>query len=95
LATDTKQLLQGLQEYYRSLERHLEELRSEYQQLENNWQAFNSVAEGNYADQFRGGWLRTHAQFQEYIKQSEKIKLLLGERIESLSQLNREEGSIP
>ncbi len=93
--TDSKQLLQGLREYHRSLERHLGELRSEYQQLENYWQAFNSVAEGNYADQFRSGWLHTQGQFQEYINQSEKIKLLLGERIESLSQLNRDEGSIP
>ncbi|MBW4635883.1 MAG: hypothetical protein KME30_29585 [Iphinoe sp. HA4291-MV1] len=93
--TDTKQLLQGLQEYYTSLERHLGELRSEYQQLENSWRAFNSVAEGHYADQFRSGWLRTQAQFQEYINQSEKIKVLLGERIEILSQLNREEGSTP
>lgn len=94
MAVDSRVLLNGLQDYYSSLERHLASLRSDYQQLENQWRSFNGVAEGNYADQFRSGWMRTQAQFQEYINQSEKIKALLIERIEDLSQLDRQEGGL-
>ncbi|EDX77422.1 hypothetical protein MC7420_559 [Coleofasciculus chthonoplastes PCC 7420] len=94
MATDTRILLAGLQDYRKSLEKHLTQLRSEYQQLENKWRAFNAVAEGDYADQFRGGWLRTEAQFKDYINQSEKIKVLLEERISGLIDLNRQEGGM-
>ncbi|MEO1432438.1 MAG: hypothetical protein AAFV71_25885 [Cyanobacteria bacterium J06633_8] len=91
MAVDSKVLLNGLQNYYFSLEKHLASLRLNYQQLENQWRSFNSVAEGNYADQFRSGWMQTQGQFQEYINQLEKIKALLKERIEDLSQFDRQE----
>lgn len=92
MTVDSRVLLRGLQAYNASLEQHIASLRSDYQQLENQWRAFNAVAEGNYADQFRNGWMRTQAQFQEYINQSEKIKAKLTQRIEDLSQFNRQEG---
>jgi len=87
--TDTRILLAGLKEYQKSLERHLGQLTSEYNQLENRWRAFSSVAEGDYADQFRSGWMRTDARFKDYINQSEKIKVLLSERISDLEDVNR------
>ena len=34
-ATDTRRLLAGLQEYQKSLEKHIAQLTSEYNQLEN------------------------------------------------------------
>ncbi|KPQ32411.1 MAG: hypothetical protein HLUCCO16_20185 [Phormidium sp. OSCR] len=91
---DSRLLLRGLQEYRGSLEKHLSQLTSDYQQLEGRWRAFNSVSEGDYADQFRSGWLRTEARFKEYINQSQKIKALLNERISALEDLNRQEGGL-
>jgi hypothetical protein len=89
MAKDTRILLQGLKEYFASLETHINQLNSEYQQLENSWLKFNSVAQGDYADQFRGGWLKTQANFRDYINQSLKIKVMLEERINFLEQFNQ------
>lgn len=89
-SVDTRILLTRLIAYRKSLETHLNQLGSEYVQLANRWQMFNSVAEGNYADQFRSGWLKTDAQFKVYNSQSLKIKSFLDERIEFLASLNGE-----
>ena len=87
--SDTKKLLLGLKEYSDSLEKHLASLRAEYEQLENSWKLFNSVAEGDYAEQFRGGWLRTANNFQEYINYSYKIQEMLKDRIADLELVNQ------
>lgn len=92
--TNSRLLLAGLTEYRNSLERHLGQLTSEYQQLEGRWRAFNSVSEGDYADQFRAGWMQTEARFRAYINQSQKIKALLNERISALEVLNRQESGL-
>jgi len=92
--TNSRLLLQGLLEYRDSLERHLSQLASEYQQLERRWQAFNAVSGGDYADQFRTGWRQTDARFKTYINQSQKIKALLNERISALEALNRQESGL-
>jgi hypothetical protein len=89
-SVDTRVLLTRLIAYRKSLETHLNQIGSEYVQLANRWQMFNSVAEGNYADQFRSGWLKTDAQFKAYNSQSLKIKSFLDERIEFLASLNGE-----
>jgi hypothetical protein len=94
MAVDTRVLLAGLKDYKSSLERHLVSLNSEYQQLENRWIAFNREAEGDYADQFRGGWLKTQFQFKEYILRSQLIKAMLEERINFLEEVNRQEGGL-
>ncbi len=91
---DSRVLLAGLEEYRRVLERHLSQLTAEYQLLESNWRQFNAVSEGDYADQFRGGWMRTSQRFQEYIEQTQQINIVLNERIEHLRQLNRAEGGL-
>ncbi|MBP0011514.1 MAG: hypothetical protein J7545_21030 [Roseofilum sp. SBFL] len=69
-------------------------MNSEYAQLEQRWRAFNAVSEGNYANQFRSGWLKTDARFKDYINQSQKIKAFLDERIDALEAVNRSEGSL-
>ncbi|WP_030008271.1 hypothetical protein [Picosynechococcus sp. NKBG042902] len=90
-ATDTRRLLAGLEAYRKSLERHIAQLTTEYTQLEKRWRAFNAVSEGDYAKQFRAGWLQTDARFKAYINQSQKIKVLLNERIAALQELNKQE----
>jgi len=91
---DSRILLAGLEEYRRVLEKHLSQLTAEYQQLDNSWQKFSAVSEGDYADQFRGGWLRTTQRFQEYIQQTQRIITVLDERIEQLQRVNRAEDGL-
>jgi hypothetical protein len=89
---DSRVLLAGLKEYRLSLERHLIQLRDDYNNLERFWLAFSAVYEGDAADQFRAGWLRTAERFNEYLEQTQKIHEILEERIEYLELVNRTEG---
>jgi len=89
---DSKVLLNGLIEYRASLERHLNQLRSEYQQVEQRWHIFSAVYEGDAADQFKAGWMRTASRFNEYIERTDAIARILDERIAFLSEANKQEG---
>ena len=89
MATDSRILLAGLQEYQRVLEKHLSSLINEFQQLDNSWKQFSSVYEGTAADEFRAGWMRTAQCFQEYIEQTQKIKTFLEKGIEDLGEVDR------
>lgn len=91
---DSRILLAGLREYHASLERHLTQLRAEFDSLQNRWYAFSAVYEGDSAEQFRSGWLRTSSRFQEYINQTQKISSILEERIERLEEVNRTESGL-
>lgn len=86
-AVNVDVLRQRLKDYSESLGKHLVQVREEYTQLENRWRSFNSVAAGDYADQFRAGWIKTDAQFKAYIDQSQKIKAFLDERIRKLDDM--------
>ena len=92
--TDSRILLAGLEEYHRVLGKHLSNLAGEFQQLDNSWRQFSAVYEGDAADQFREGWIRTAQRFQEYIEQTQKISVLLDERIEQLRAVNKTEGGL-
>lgn len=92
--SDSRLLLAGLLEYRNSLERHLGQVTAEYQQVEGRWRAFNAVSEGDYAEQFRSGWMKTESRFRTYINQSQKIKALLNDRISDLEALNRQESGL-
>lgn len=91
---DSRALLNGLVNYHQALEKHLKDLTSEYQNLENMWHRFSSVYEGDAADQFRANWMRTASTFQEYITQTEGISHLLEERIASLGIANNPDGTL-
>ena len=92
--TDSRILLAGLEEYRSVLERHLSRLTAEYHQLDNTWRQFNDASEGDYANQFRSGWIRTSQRFQEYIEQTQQISIVLDERIEHLRKLNQFEDGL-
>lgn len=91
---DSRMLLSGLIEYRRVLGEHLQTLTANYQQLETDWNRFSSVYEGNAADQFRQGWMRTAQRFREYLEQTRRISDLLDERIEHLRSVDRAEGGL-
>lgn len=89
---DTRALLSGLEEYLASLNRHIDDLQSEYSHLEMVWRRFAGLYEGEAADQFKEGWARTSQRFRDYIEQTSGIKAALEGRIEALRQANRREG---
>ena len=91
---DSRLLLQGLQDYHQLLERHVIELQAEYDSLLRIWSAFSSVYEGDAADQFKAGWMRTDLNFKDYINATRKISMMLEDRIEALRDANREEGGL-
>jgi uncharacterized protein YukE len=90
--TNATALLAGLKQYHNSLDRHLADLNSKHQELENSWHRFSEVYEGDAANQFRANWLRTEANFNEYIEQTQKISKMLDERIKELEIANKPEG---
>lgn len=91
---DSTILLRGLEEYSRVLEYHSLMLKTEFDHVDSRWQGFSSVYEGEAADQFRAGWMRTTQNFQEYIEQTERIRLLLRERIDALRDADRAEAGL-
>ena len=94
MATDARVLLQGLEEYNRALEHHAVMLKLQFHYLDSHWQQFSSNYEGDAADQFRAGWIRTTRNFTEYIDQTDRIQKLLEERIEALRQADKTESGL-
>jgi hypothetical protein len=94
LAIDSRLLLSGLEEYSRVLERHSVMLKIEFNNVDSHWAQFSSVYEGEAADQFRAGWLRTTLNFQDYIRQTTQIHGVLEERIAALREANKTESGL-
>jgi len=88
---DTTALLHGLENYRASLDRHLRELRYEYDTLTSVWNSFSSVYNGIAADQLKEGWVRTASRFDEYVNRTTAIAYMLDERIESLRAADKQE----
>lgn len=93
-SSNTKILLKGLEAYYGSLQQHMKQVHQDFQQLEIRWRSFSIVYEGDAADQFRAGWQRTTSMFHDYVNQTQRIALILEERIAALREANKQEGSI-
>ena len=91
---DTRVLLTLLEEYSRSLRRHLIETRSEFDHLSGRWHAFAEVYDGEAADQFKAYWNRTSDRFREYVERSEAIAATLDVRIDELREANRTDSSL-
>lgn len=88
-SVNTTQLLQGLDTYQQSLERHLARLTEEFDHLNKRWQALSAVYQGAAADDFRTHWIRTSVGFEEYSHTTARINILLQERIDALRRLDR------
>lgn len=89
MAVDSTLLLHGLQDYRVSLDLHLQRLRQEYQQLDLVYRAFQSVYEGEAARDFHANWLRTKLGFEQYIQGTERIAVLLDDRISVLVEIDK------
>ena len=88
---DTRLLLHALEEYNSTLRRHVIELRTNFDQMETQWQTFAYYYEGDAADQFKAYWQRTVDRFREYQIRTEALSLVLEERIEALRLANQTE----
>ena len=89
--TDTRVLLQALEEYHAALRRHLIEVRTDFDQMQNRWYALSYVYEGDAADQFKAKWALTIDRFREYQERTDAISRVLDERIAALRQVNQTE----
>jgi len=88
---DTTALLNGLQEYRSRLDRHLRELRYEFDTLMRVLHALNTVYEGAAAEEFKAGWAHTASRFEEYINRTTAIAYTLDERITFLREADKPE----
>lgn len=80
-------LLQNLRDYRNVLRLQVQRMRDGYNEVEKRWGNFSAVYEGNAAEQFRDGWLRTVRKFNEYMDVSERILIVLDAKIEELEKL--------
>lgn len=91
---DTRVLLDALEEYHASLQRHMIELRTEFDRLENRWHAFSYFYEGDAANQFRSHWGGTVDRFREYQDRTDALNRVLEARIEALRRVNQTESGV-
>ena len=91
---DTRALLQGLRDYRDSVIKHTQHLQDGYDNLTREWQRFDVVYEGDAAQEFKGLWMRTSGNFQEYLERTQRIVRVLDERIALLQAAERPDGGL-
>ena len=89
MATDATQLLRRLQEYERTLSRHLDTTKREWSQMERSLQQLRGVYEGTAARDFLAHWERSKAAFNAYNEGGRQVLRLLRERITALQEADR------
>jgi hypothetical protein len=95
MAANASVLCTLLEEYHKRLTQHLIQMEQECKVLEQRWQNFSTVYQGNAAEQLRAGWQRTTDRFREYMYEGQSIARVLEQRINSLREFDRPEGLIP
>lgn len=86
MAINMDDLYNGLNEYKDVLERHISELRGDFDDLSKQWLALSQVYEGQAADQFRTEWNRQSEAFEAYIAAADRILPVLRDRIIALGK---------
>ena len=89
MATDAAILLRTLQDYYVTLDLHVQKLQQEWTGLDNTYRAFQQEYEGDAAREFHANWLRTKYGFEQYIEGTQPIGKVLNERISALFDAER------
>ena len=88
---DPQRLLAGLQEYHGALKSHLNTVQEAFNAVRNVGEQFIADYEGNAAEQFKAGWARTKQKFETYMADTDRISVMLDDRIESLRGVAQEE----
>jgi hypothetical protein len=89
---DMRALAAGLEEYRRTVERHVALLQHDFDEVSRYWLLLNECYAGSAADEFRPIWEKTSQRFQEYVARTAVIVRVLGERIASLREADRAAG---
>lgn len=89
MATDTTQLLRRLQEYERTLTRHLDRTSREWSQMERSLQQLRGVYEGTAARDFLSHWDQSKQAFKAYNEGGKQVLRLLRERIAALHEADK------
>ena len=87
MATDVDRLRIGLEDYRRTLEIQRETLRSEYVDLQRQFNALFEVYGGGMAEEFRERWAKTAGWFEDYLNKVAVLDKFLTERIEQLGNV--------
>ena len=81
------ELRANLDAYQRSLEKHIDQLRVDYHELDLTWQSLNRCYGGSSAEEFQQAWSETAEWFQQYIERTKAMAVELRARIQQLSHL--------
>lgn len=87
--SDTTALLEGLENYHASMERHMRLMRERLAEVEHTYLGLAECYAGRGADEFRPIWEDTSRRFEDYIEKSTVLQHILAQRIEKLRELAR------
>lgn len=87
--SDATALLQGLEEYYASMERHMHLMRERFVDVERTYLGLAECYAGRAADEFKPIWEDTAKRFEDYIEKSIVLQHTLAERMEKLREADR------
>jgi hypothetical protein len=91
---DMRMLLSGLEEYRGAIDRHLEQVRGEFDEVTRAWMSLSECFEGNAADEFRPVWESASERFRDYVEHSTAIVRILADRIEDLRLAEQTPGGL-
>lgn len=86
MALNIDRLREGLEVYLKSLNSHNGNLQEDYKQLQEIFTFLVGVYEGESAEAFKSSWLRTADWFENYIQETEQLKILLRDRLDALKR---------
>jgi len=75
----TEQFKSDLETYQAALDQHLLRLKDELDFLENRWRSLNEIYEGDAAEDFARTWIKTLANFQDSVEQTQTLIKFLEE----------------
>jgi hypothetical protein len=82
--TDATALAEHLTAYENAIDRHLQQLGEEFRQLQGSFGLLRECYQGIGADRFDEVWSGTTHRFDEYLTQSQAVRVVLQERLEAL-----------
>lgn len=87
MALDLDRLRAGLDQYRQTLERQREQLRVDYSEVQQLFDALWSEYAGNLAEELQLRWQHTAEWLEHYLNKTQELDQFLGERLEYLRKL--------
>lgn len=89
---DLTRLLQGLESYASALDRHSDQVQSDFRNLQRALDRLSAVYEGAGARDFKAHWAHSQQGLNDYVAGTKKIRGLLNQRIDRLRQADQSSG---